>query len=220
MNQEALLFCASNISKKEVAGKRIFEVGSRKSENKKYSGTIRPYIESLDPEEYVGIDKVDGKNVDKLCSAENIVDVFGKNSFDFLIATEVLEHIRNWKKAISNFKRVLKPKGSLIVTTRSRGFSYHPFPEDFWRFGKRDMKNIFEDMEILSLEDDKQYPGVFLKAKKPEEFEEMNLNDQSAYCVITGMREKSIGGFSLNSPRHKILKLKFIISDYLLRKFL
>ncbi len=41
---------------------------------------------------------------------------FKSNSFDFVLCTEVLEHIKNWKKAISEIKRVTKKNGKVIVT--------------------------------------------------------------------------------------------------------
>jgi len=52
---------------------------------------------------------------------------FSDNSFDFVICTEVLEHIFGYKTAIQELKRILKINGHLIIT----------FPnETLWSFGR------------------------------------------------------------------------------------
>lgn len=42
---------------------------------------------------------------------------FQDNSFDFIICTEVLEHVPGFRKAIAEIKRVLKPGGIFVITT-------------------------------------------------------------------------------------------------------
>lgn len=41
---------------------------------------------------------------------------FKDETFDFVICTEVLEHVPNFKKAICEIKRVLKPNGEFLIT--------------------------------------------------------------------------------------------------------
>jgi ubiquinone/menaquinone biosynthesis C-methylase UbiE len=41
---------------------------------------------------------------------------FNKEMFDFVLCTETLEHIPDWKKSVKEIKRVLKKKGVVIVT--------------------------------------------------------------------------------------------------------
>ena len=65
-------------------------------------------------------------------------------------------------------KLVLKEGGISHITTRSKGFPLHDYPYDFWRYEIEDFKKIFNDMNILVLESDKEAPGIFLKAKKTE----------------------------------------------------
>jgi len=64
-------------------------------------------------------------------------------------------------------KAVLKPGGLIYITTRSRGFSYHAYSHDYWRYEIEDMEKIVGDFEITALEKDWEAPGVFLKARKP-----------------------------------------------------
>lgn len=42
---------------------------------------------------------------------------FDENSFDYVVCSEVIEHIPNNEKVLSEIKRILKNKGTFIVTT-------------------------------------------------------------------------------------------------------
>lgn len=107
-------------------------------------------------------------------------------------STEMLEHVLDWKNVISNIKNLCKPGGTILITTRSQGFVYHPTPRDFWRFEKEDMEKIFSDTEIIKLEDDYMHPGVFIKAKKPQNFTENDLSDFKVYSIITNERTNKL----------------------------
>ena len=167
------------ISPDQIKSKRIIEIGARDM-----NGSLQTYIKAQNPKEYIGIDIIDGPGVDLICNATELIQHFEKDSFDLIIATEVLEHITDWKKAISNFKQLLKKNGILFVTTRSRLFPFHGAPYDFWRYSIEDMKNIFSDLDIEVLEKDPLEPGVFLKAIKAEDFKENNLDNYSLYSII------------------------------------
>jgi hypothetical protein len=50
------------------------------------------------------------------------------------------------------------------------------------------MKTIFCDCEILKLENDKEFPGVLIKARKSKEFNEKDLSNYELYNIIVGKR--------------------------------
>jgi len=179
-NASGIVFCVKNLNLEEIKGKKIIEVGSYD-----VNGSLRPIIESwAEPVEYIGVDIARGPGVDVVCMAERMINVFGKERFDIVICTELLEHIRDWKKVVSNIKNICKANGFIIITTRSKGFKYHGFPYDFWRYELDDLKKIFSDCEIIALENDTAAPGVFLKAKKPVEFVEKNLATHKLFNVV------------------------------------
>lgn len=177
-NEHCIRFVELTVNADEIFGKYILESGSRN-----VNGSVRPYIEKYLPASYIGTDIVEGPGVDQLCDANYIYDVFGVSVFDMIISTEMIEHVEDWRSVISNFKRALKPGGILYITTRSKGFGYHSYPHDYWRYEIEDMKQIFEDFEILLLQADPSEPGVFLKARKPKDFVEKDLSAYKLYPI-------------------------------------
>jgi SAM-dependent methyltransferase len=173
-----LKFVSKHLTKSRCHGKRILEVGSRN-----INGSPRSIVEPFAPSEYIGVDLIPSKEVDSICSVENLVSTFGENSFDIVISTELLEHVYNWKAAISNLKNVCKPNGFILLTTRSWGFPYHPCPEDHWRYSIDDFKFIFNDLFILDLISDPQTPGVFILAHKLLSYSENDLSNFSVSQV-------------------------------------
>ncbi len=184
MHVSILMWFIENLDREEFDGKEVLEVGSRY-----VNGSIRPVVEKFcNPKRYVGVDIEPGKYVDIVLPVEDALDYFGENSFDVIISTETLEHIRDWRKAINNMKLLLRPGGYLYITTRSRGFKYHGYPHDYWRYEIDDMKRIFSDFEILSLCRDWEAPGVFLKARKPINWRPIDHSNIELYSVLTGKR--------------------------------
>ena len=184
-NANGLLFGALNLKKEEIEGKRVLEVGSLD-----VNGSLRPLMESYNPKEYLGIDIVKGPRVDKICKVEDLTEEMGKNVFDVVISTEMLEHIKDWRKAISNLKNICKEGGIILITTRAIGYRYHAYPYDFWRFEISDMENIFLDCEILVLEKDLSQPGTFIKVRKPKNFNETDLSDYALYSIVLNRKTK------------------------------
>lgn len=185
-NQWCLDFVAENIRPEEVQGKIIVESGSRD-----VNGSARGIVQRLGPAQYIGTDIEPGPGVDQICDAVQLVETFGEQSVDMLISTEVVEHVEFWREVISNYKRILKPGGVLFITTRSKGFPYHGYPGDYWRYEDIDMREIFSDFEILSLAwdlKDQMGPGIFIKAKRPEDFVEKDLSDYELYSINTDCR--------------------------------
>lgn len=198
-----IIFGAKNLTKEEILGKDILEVGSYD-----VNGTLRPLIESWGPREYIGADIIHGPGVDIVCAAENIVDYFKDKKFDVVISTEMLEHVRDWQKTISNLKNICKPGGVLLLTTRSFGFAYHAYPHDYWRYEKKDMENIFADMNIIDIQEDVMAPGIFLKIKKPLDFKEKDLSNYELYSIVTNTKINKITDKDFDNYYFKKLKVK------------
>lgn len=178
MHPSVMDFLKSHLSREEISGKRVADIGSQD-----VNGTPRPVVLPLKPAAYVGVDSAPGPGVDVVCDAEALKEKFGDGSFDVVISTEMLEHVEDWRPVVRQLKAIVKPGGLLLVTTRSPGFPYHPYPIDVWRYTLADFRAIFQDMEILAVCNDWQVQGVFLKARKPEKFSECDLSKIELYRV-------------------------------------
>lgn len=204
-NPAGIQFGQTHLSPDEVKNRKVLEVGSTN-----VNGSLRESVEALKPSTYLGVDIALGRGVDEICDVTDLVARYGKESFDVVITTEMFEHVRPWKKAISNLKNVLRPGGILIFTTRSLGFGYHGYPFDFWRYEIDDMNAIFADLQIEKLEKDSSAPGVFVRARKPLRFVEANLEDHELYSMITRRRCRDI-----SDSRILLFKMKRTLSPFI-----
>ena len=75
---------------------------------------------------------------------------FNDGEFNFVLCTEVIEHAENPQVAVRELYRVLKPGGTLVLSTRFV-FPIHDSPNDFWRFTLFGMRKLFSDWEIIEL---------------------------------------------------------------------
>lgn len=154
-------FFADHTKPEMFTGKKVLEVGSYD-----VNGSVRPFVEGFKPETYIGTDFIAGPRVDAVVSAEDIVETYGKNSFDVVISTEMLEHAEHWRECVNNMKDVTKDL--LIITTRGPGFPLHSYPDDWWRYTVEDFAKIFADFETIHLmpDTDPNSPGVFYIGRK------------------------------------------------------
>lgn len=223
MHGSVIEFLKRSYSKFDLKARSILEVGSFN-----VNGSPRDAIGEGKIKSYTGVDMSSGPGVDVVCDASKIMDTFGVHAFDTVISTEMLEHARDWKTPVSQMKKVLCPGGLLLVTTRSPGFPYHPYPEDNWRYTKDHFKKIFSDMCIIDLENDPEAPGVFLSAIKPTPFFEIDLseievipmvNDQvrvikispySNYSEYQRAQVETFGGFESDIPHWAAGQERFI----------
>ena len=202
MNLAIMQFLIEHMPTEEIKGKRVLEIGS-----KYVNGSIRPFIERFEPREYVGVDLERGRYVDVVLPVERLRDCFKEESFDMVIATELLEHVKNWRLAVENIKMVLTVGGSLYITTRSYGFPFHAYPHDFWRFEDLDLKAIFPDFVSVKLMRDPESPGVFFKGLKSRTTP-VDLSSVALYSMIMGKRTTLIPSIS-DMPYARRVKIGF-----------
>lgn len=74
-------------------------------------------------------------------------------SYECALSTEMLEHMYDPKKAVDEMYRVLRPGGTLILTTRFV-YGLHDIPHDFFRFTKYGLRKLFEKFEIIELKEE------------------------------------------------------------------
>jgi SAM-dependent methyltransferase len=121
----------------------------------------------------------------------------GPESFDVVISTEMIEHVLDWRRVLNNLKHVVRRGGTLLITTRSRGAVYHGYPYDFWRYELSDIEEMLRDFNVEALESDPYGYGVFVKATKPMNYIEADLNDIRLYSIVARRRMHSLSAPSL-----------------------
>jgi SAM-dependent methyltransferase len=172
MHGSVMAYLRRILTPAEVQGKDVLEVGSYN-----VNGSPRDVIVPMKPNSYLGVDQGAGPGVDQIVNASDIAKTLGSDRFDLVISTEMLEHAENWKGAVKAMKTVVKPHGLLVLTARGPGMPYHGFPDDHWRFTVEDCRKIFPDMEIIDLQADTDWPGILMKARKPEKFFHADISD-------------------------------------------
>ncbi len=91
---------------------------------------------------------------------------FKDNFFDLVCAFEVIEHIENYPQAIAEFHRVLKPGGTLILSTPNKAVyspdSKKPFyPFHFHEFYSSDLVKMLKNFEKGKIY------GQLIKGRRP-----------------------------------------------------
>jgi SAM-dependent methyltransferase len=138
-----------------ITGRHVIEAGSAD-----YNGGLRKQIEALMPASYVGVDPEGGPGVDVEMAFEDYVP---ERKYDLVVCTEVLEHVHQVHKFVMALKDAAKINGLIFLTTRSPGFPLHGYPEDYWRYTRDDICELFRDQMMVSICEDwkSDHPGIF-----------------------------------------------------------
>jgi SAM-dependent methyltransferase len=167
MHPSAYAWATSALSPGDVKGRHVAEAGAHD-----VNGSVRGHVEAMGPKSYTGTDLAEGPGVDRVLDAADYSRL--EQAPDVLISTEMLEHAEDWQAAMAGMIRAVAPGGLLVITTRSEGFPYHGYPGDHWRFSVGGMGEVMAaaKLDVLDLraDPDPMSPGVFVKARKPEEW--------------------------------------------------
>jgi len=121
---------------RHASDKRVLDIGSGGSSYGRFFPN-RLSVD-IDPE----------RKPDMVADAHNLP--FKDGEFELVLCTEVLEHVLDPKKVISEISRVLKPGGRVILTTRFM-YPLHDTPHDYWRFTIYGMRELFKEWNIIEL---------------------------------------------------------------------
>jgi SAM-dependent methyltransferase len=99
-------------------------------------------------EEYLGVDVEPGPRVTYVGSVEALP--VPDASFDLVLCTQVLEHVRRPDEALREIARVLRHGGHAFLTTHGI-WPFHPYPADRWRWTQQGLETLVEETPGLTL---------------------------------------------------------------------
>ncbi|MDO8743464.1 MAG: class I SAM-dependent methyltransferase [Candidatus Azambacteria bacterium] len=106
------------------------------------SGDGERYKKLFKFDKYVTLDINSAYEADIIGSVENIPAK--SESFDSVVSTQVLEHVKNPQKAVHEFYRVLKTGGYCLATIPQLN-ELHSEPHDYFRFTRYGLEEIFSN---------------------------------------------------------------------------
>ncbi len=111
----------------------------------------RPYRRFISCEDYTGLDACEKVRPDVIAKSESLP--FEDGRFDSAVCTEVLEHVRDPRKSLSEIRRVLKSGGTLYLTA-PQAWGLHYEPDDYWRFTRYGLAHLLEisGFEVICVE--------------------------------------------------------------------
>ena len=117
--------------------------------DKPYESFFSPYFYH-----YKGADIAINKNRDITIEINGKVDT-ADATIDVIVSTQVLEHVTDVDKYLSEAQRILKSAGLMFISTHGY-WMYHPDPTDLWRWTRDGLektiaKNGFEIVETLGM---------------------------------------------------------------------
>ncbi len=163
-----------------IAGKRGLEIGGPSHEfSKEGLIPIYPLLGSLHTSNYSEGNLWSDEAIDFVHNATRL-EAVEDATYDFVLASHVLEHVANPLKALKEWHRVLKPGGSLLILLPNKAYTFdHRRPYTTFAHLKEDfdLDTQEDDLthldEILRLHDlDKDPP-----AGTPEEFRQRSLRN-------------------------------------------
>lgn len=153
-HQWSLLNFVKNNAKKIKRGEKIIDIGAGELKYKKFFEHCIYKSQDL----CVGDDNWDFSSIDIKSSVYEIPEK--DSSFDYVLCTQVLEHLEFPDMAFSEFNRLLKNKGKLLLTA-PLGFGEHQIPYDFFRYTQYGLKSLGEryGLKLIYL---KPQGGIFI----------------------------------------------------------
>jgi SAM-dependent methyltransferase len=105
----------------------------------------------------IGIDIERAPGVHVVMDAHSLA--FRDRSFDVVLATEILEHLPEPQRAVDEMRRVLRPGGSVVLTTRFL-FPLHDAPGDYYRYTRYGLAHLFRQFDQVEIVEETDAMGT------------------------------------------------------------
>jgi len=110
--------------------------------NMPYRSVIEPHVGT-----YLGVDLEMNPKADHHIGFDSKTTL-PDNYCDIILSNQVLEHVDTPSGYLQEALRILKPGGSIILTTHGYWY-YHPTPNDYWRWTSAGLRKTVEDETFI-----------------------------------------------------------------------
>lgn len=129
------------------------------------------------------------------------------SSMDVCIATELLEHVRDWERCVDEFVRILRPGGALLVTTTNKMCPRQcEFNLPFYSWYPTKLKQHYERLAVSTrpeLANNAKYPAVhwFSPYGLANEFRQKGLEPLDRFDIADTSRKTNLEKLAFRSIR-------------------
>ena len=168
-----------------------------------YGCGVRPYEYLFNGfiNEYTGVDVGENPGADFLISPGDKLNV-QDNYYDFVLSSQVLEHVQEVEQYMSECFRILKPGGFLLLSTHGT-WQYHASPYDYNRWTCMGLKYLLEKSGF-SVENSIPVLGQFALTSQ------LRLSFYNSFANMIGF-----AGKILLTPVAVLYQIKMMIEDKL-----
>lgn len=186
--------------KKHSSDLKTLEIGAKSKENCKYF----PNLTTLN------IEVVNG--VDIMANAEDLGGIIKDESFDRVLCISVLEHTKQPIKIVENIRKILKKDGLVIVSVPFI-MSLHDTPQDYWRFTRYGLIELFKDFQLVEIKDSTTsleaigylYHRLFLQSESFTKIVNLFyfISSKITYFFAKFLKRKEFGHYFTYKKRHQ-----------------
>ena len=112
-------------------GGKIIDIGAGTCQYKNYFKNLQYFSQNIQNNQQESINYV------------GEFEILPSNRFNYVLCTQVLEHLKDPNAAFKNFHRILKKRGKVFLTT-IMAFEEHSIPEDYFRFTRYGLRYLAE----------------------------------------------------------------------------
>ncbi len=140
---------------KDTNPKKILDVGCGTGETLMYLHTLFPKAELFGIDTSSDAVSYSHKRGQKNVVIGNAISLpYSPNTFDTVLFLDVLEHIKDEKKALLEARRVLKPTGTILITSPALPFLWSDHDKNqghFRRYTKKDLLKLSDETKLKVL---------------------------------------------------------------------
>ena len=151
----------------------IIEIGT-----KRWNGVRNTRRDYWPEAQHIGVDYLEGEDVDMVVDAMKLSETFGENYADAIFTASTFEHISKPWIAAQEILKVLKPNGVWFCQSHFN-FPEHGFPNDYMRFSTEAWKVLFEGCSEIIV--GKEFDAILTPPK------EITVWDKSAPVYLNSM---------------------------------